>query len=38
MLIWTVNDPASLTLMLRDPAVGWLVTDEPALAQRLRHT
>ena len=36
MLVWTVNDPGSITLMLRDPAVGWLVTDEPALAQRLR--
>ena len=36
MLVWMVNDPGSITLMLRDPAVGWLVTDEPALAQRLR--
>src|SRR5262245_40858220 len=25
MLVWTVNDPAGISLMLRDPAVGWLV-------------
>ena len=36
MLVWTVNDPGSITVLLRDPAVGWLVTDEPALAQHLR--
>ena len=36
MLVWTVNDPATITSLLADPAVGWLVTDEPELAQRLR--
>ena len=36
MLVWTVNDPATITSLLADPAVGWLVTDVPELAHRLR--
>jgi glycerophosphoryl diester phosphodiesterase len=36
LVVWTVNDPAVLSVLLADPAVGWVITDVPELALRLR--
>src|SRR5439155_16427226 len=32
LVVWTVNDRATLSSLLADPAVGWLITDVPELA------
>jgi glycerophosphoryl diester phosphodiesterase len=37
LVVWTVNDPATLSDLLADPAVGWVITDVPELAVRLRR-
>jgi len=37
LVVWTVNDSATLSALLADPAVGWLITDLPELAVRLRQ-
>jgi glycerophosphoryl diester phosphodiesterase len=34
--VWTVNDPVRLDDLLADPAVTGVITDDPALAVRLR--
>ena len=36
LVVWTVNDPATLSDLLADPAVGWVITDVPDVALRLR--
>jgi glycerophosphoryl diester phosphodiesterase len=38
LVVWTVNDPATLSDLLADPAVGWVITDVPELALRLRSS
>jgi glycerophosphoryl diester phosphodiesterase len=37
LLVWTVNDPTTLSSLLADPAVGWVITDVPELALQLRQ-
>jgi glycerophosphoryl diester phosphodiesterase len=36
LVVWTVNDPADLSDLMADPSVGWVITDVPELALRLR--
>ncbi|MDX6548343.1 MAG: glycerophosphoryl diester phosphodiesterase [Gaiellales bacterium] len=36
LVVWTVNDPATLSDLLADPAVGWVITDVPDVALQLR--
>jgi glycerophosphoryl diester phosphodiesterase len=36
LVVWTVNDPTALSSLLADPAVGWVITDVPDVALRLR--
>jgi len=36
LVVWTVNDPGTLKALLRDPAVGCVVTDVPDVALALR--
>jgi glycerophosphoryl diester phosphodiesterase len=38
LVAWTVNDSATLSGLLADPAVGWVITDVPELAVQLRHS
>jgi glycerophosphoryl diester phosphodiesterase len=37
LVVWTVNEPGDLSELLRDPAVGCVITDEPALAIAIRE-
>ena len=36
LVVWTANDPPLLDQMLRDPAVGCVITDVPGLALAIR--
>jgi len=36
LVVWTVNEPRVLTDMLRDPAVGRVITDVPSVALAIR--
>jgi glycerophosphoryl diester phosphodiesterase len=38
LAVWTVNDPATLRRLVRDPRVGIVITDVPDVAREIQRT